>query len=475
MWQTYFTPFSLVETLELKSKYQNEARLVAGGTDLIVELERKVNPADILIDVTHLLDLDKIWLDDQNQVHIGPLVTHNQVVASKLCQDYAFPLVRACWNVGSPQIRNRGTVAGNLVTASPANDTITPLWALGASIKLQNVRGTRVVAFPEFFVGPKKTIIQPDEMITDIFFPAMSQDTVGTFLKLGLRKALAISVVDVAVLLKMKGKAVAEARIALGSVAPTIVRAESAEKSLLQKELTSEVMDHAGELAAQAVHPISDVRGSAEYRRYMTGVLVCNALKELAEGKAHETIPARPVMLWGKTGGRISRNGGGKQVVHSRTNNEAIVTTINGLKMSITGANHKTLLQMLREDAGLTGGKEGCAEGECGACTVLMDGIAILSCLTPAPQAHGRQITTIEGLAQGDQLNPIQKSFVDWGAVQCGYCIPGFIMSGVALVDEIQRPDREEIKQAFSGNLCRCTGYYPIIKAMENAIQTGEG
>ncbi|MCC6146107.1 MAG: FAD binding domain-containing protein [Anaerolineaceae bacterium] len=474
MWQNYLTPYSLPEALELKSKHQTNARLVAGATDLIVELEHNINPVETLIDITHLPDLDKIWLDDQKQVHIGPLVTHNQVVASKLCRDFAFPLVKACWNVGSPQIRNRGTVAGNLVTASPANDTITPLWALDALIKLESMHGSRIVTFPEFFTGVKKTAIQPDEMITDIFFPAMSQGFRGTFLKLGLRKALAISVVDVAVVLKIDGKSVSEARIALGSVAPTIIRVASAENFLIGKQLTSEVLHHAGELAAQAINPISDIRGSSTYRRYMTGVLVRNALKELAEGVERESIPARPVMLWGKTNGKISRNGEEKQVVHSKTNNQPIVTTINGLKRTVTGANHKTLLQMLREDMGLTGGKEGCAEGECGACTVLMDGIAVLGCMTPAPQAHGRQITTIESVAQGDQLHPIQKSFVDWGAVQCGYCIPGFIMSGVALVDELEHPDREDIKQAFSGNLCRCTGYYPIIKAMEDAVRTGE-
>ena len=210
MWQTYYTPHSLETALQLLSDHREEARLLAGGTDLIVEIERGIRSPQTVIDISCVPDLDRIVMDDEGNIHLGPLVTHNHVVGSELCMERAFPLAKACWEVGAPQIRNRGTVAGNLVTASPANDTITPLWALDASVTLQSRHGSRTLSFADFFLGVRRTAMEPDEMIIDISFPAMSSHQVGTFLKLGLRQAQAISVVNVAVVLGMLGDTVTQ-------------------------------------------------------------------------------------------------------------------------------------------------------------------------------------------------------------------------------------------------------------------------
>jgi len=143
--------------------------------------------------------------------------------------------------------------------------------------------------------------------------------------------------------------------------------------------------------------------------------------------------------------------------------------TVNGREVECEAKPEARLLDLLRETLQLTGTKEGCGEGECGACTVLLDGRPVNSCLVPAPAAEGKSVLTIEGLADGDALHPIQQAFVDTGGVQCGFCTPGFIMSTYALLSSNPNPTNDEIRAALEGNLCRCTGYVRIIAAVRMA------
>ena len=148
---------------------------------------------------------------------------------------------------------------------------------------------------------------------------------------------------------------------------------------------------------------------------------------------------------------------------------ELVTLRVNGDRVSVAVEPHHTLLEVLREDLGLTGTKHGCELGECGTCTVLVDGVPVLSCLTLPSQVGEAEITTVEGLATGERLHPLQVAFAEEGAAQCGYCTPGMLLSAKALLDANPRPSRDEIAQAISGNLCRCTGYTAIYEAVEKA------
>jgi carbon-monoxide dehydrogenase small subunit len=153
--------------------------------------------------------------------------------------------------------------------------------------------------------------------------------------------------------------------------------------------------------------------------------------------------------------------------------NHSITVTVNGSKEYATVSSNMTLLQLLREKLALTGTKNGCEAGECGACTVLMNGEPVNSCMVLAVEADGAEVVTVEGLAEDDQLTPLQQAFVDHNAVQCGFCTPGMLISAHALLQRNPRPTEEEIREALVGNLCRCTGYLRIIQAVQTAMEGG--
>lgn len=491
----YVAPGSLGEAADLLSSHGAAARLIAGGTDLMLELSRGARTGvELLVDIAGLPGLDQISYRD-GRVTLGPLVTHADVIGSAPMLTAGLPLAQACLEVGSPPLRNRATVVGNIVTASPANDTISALVALNAEVTMVSGRGERMVPINEFLTGFRQTVLESDEIVTAVAFDALDRtNRRGVFVKLGLRRAQAISVVHAAVVAELDGGRVADLAVALGSVAPTIITVAEATELAIGRDL-SEAADDIADAAQRAATPIDDIRGSAGYRSHTVGVVVGRAVAALASSTEADRWPDEPPRLApaAKTASasaastvragdnqesdlhRSERDGARAGSAMLAGPAEVITATVNGARRTAAGAAGKTLMDWLRDDLGLTGTKEGCAEGECGACTVHLDGAAVFSCLVPAGRADGATITTVEGVASpGGDLHPFQQAMVDTGGAQCGFCTPGFVMSAAALLDEIAVPTASQITIGLSGNLCRCTGYCSIIEAVQRAsVETG--
>jgi carbon-monoxide dehydrogenase medium subunit len=430
----------------------------------MLELKKNLHPeVRTIIDITRIRGLDFIHEDDET-IHIGPLVTHNQCLVSETLIRYALPLVKAAQSIGAAQIRNAGTVYGNLITASPANDTISPLIALDAEVLIRSKDHERWVKLTDFYMGVRKTTLERNELVADMKFRKMGSSEKGVFAKYLLRQTHGISVANASIILSIENNQIQSAKITLGAVAPTIVRAEEAETYLIGKTLTEEIIAEAAKKSMLAAKPITDVRASEPYRNHLIPILVEKGLSEIMSGEAEE-YKRDPVLLWGKIPEEEFCLDEKIQFNHT----SKINTHINGKDYQLGDGHNQSLLGLVRDNAGFTGSKLGCGEGECGSCTLFFNHLPVLSCLIPAPRAHQSKITTIEGVSENGKLHPIQQAFIDEGAVQCGYCTPGFIMSAIKLLEEKPAPTRMEIMEGLAGNICRCTGYNSIITAVETA------
>lgn len=266
----------LPETLEDLWKifhHQPDYKPMAGGTDLLVRMgfDKKQPPALVCLEKIHDLKTIK---KNRDGIRIGSGVTLTELLKNDLIQENLPILHTAISTLGSPLIRNMGTLGGNICTASPAGDTLPALYLLGARVTLYSDRGNRILSLDEFIQGPGRTLLADKEILGSILIPPGDRFNVHHFEKVGQRKALAIAVVSLAALLRIQGGVVEEARLAWGSVGPTIVRSREAEKALEGRKLTLKTLNHAADLARSAVSPISDVRASADYRRRVAGNLL---------------------------------------------------------------------------------------------------------------------------------------------------------------------------------------------------------
>src|SRR5205807_2270875 len=314
------------------------------------------------MDISRLPEL-AVWQREDSHLFLGAGLTYTRITRDLA----AFaPLVDACRAIGSPQIRNRGTVGGNLGTASPAGDALPVLAAYDADVVLISAAGRRTLPWTEFLIGPKRSALRPDELVLGTRWRIVRGP--GSFSKVGPRNAMVIAVASLCLVIDEDRR---EIRVALGSVGPTILRARTAELEIARAlesagvwddpaaNLPREAIERFQSAAAAAARPIDDVRGSAAYRRHACGVL--------------------------------------------------------------------------------------------------------------AAQAHDRRVRTVEALGSEERLHPVQDAFLEAGAVQCGFCTPGLIVAVADLLEREPAPDEAEVREALSGNLCRCTGYAKILDAVRIA------
>ncbi len=278
---TVQTPRTLTETYDLLQKHQGRIKVLAGGTDLMVTLNARVEVHSAYLNLWPLRELRGIS-EAGNAVRIGALTTYTQIIRSPLVQQHARILVEAAKSVGAAQIQNRGTLGGNVVNASPAGDTLPVLAVLEAELEIGSIRGTRKIPFNQFYTGYRKTVLAADELLLAIHLPKPHANDWQYFRKVGTRQAQAISKVVMTLVARVDAaKQVEVMRIAYGSVAPTVIRAPQTESLLNGQLLSKKLIEQAQQLVMTEVHPISDVRSTADYRRLVSGNILFRALQEL--------------------------------------------------------------------------------------------------------------------------------------------------------------------------------------------------
>lgn len=278
----YHAPTTVEEACSLKGQYGGKAKCLAGGTDLLVNLKKKVIAPEQVISLNRIEGLSEVSDENGKGVFVGPLCTAAFLAGSGLIREKVSVLGQGAGRLGSPLIRNRATVGGNLVTARPASDMAPPLLVLGAELVLKSAKGERKVLLKDFILGPGQTAMGADEILTGIIIPAAGGLSAGSYLKLGSRKALEISLVNAASFMALGADGtIQQARVALGAVGPTPMLSPSAEavlKGAKPKGESDPVFQEAARAAAQDAKPITDHRGSAEYRRAMVEVLTLRTL-----------------------------------------------------------------------------------------------------------------------------------------------------------------------------------------------------
>ena len=472
----YHEPTALEEAVTLLTEHGDRAAILAGGTFLLVQMKMEQRAPQCLINIGKLPGLDQIQ-SAPDALEIGGMTTIWDLQNSAAVKARYTALADACAAFGSTQIQLTGTIGGNVCNGSPASDAVPALMALGAELVLLGPDGERVIPIEDFLVSPGVTAIGAGELLTSVRLPAPGTGAGSGFVKISRVRA-DLAKASAAAMIVRNGDRVVDCRLTFGAVGPAVSRASSAEALLVGQRFGSELALAAGEAASRAVSPIDDVRSTARYRRRVVKALAYDALNVAWEragagksGRAEEQ--ESPGATERRRGGAEIQEGEPVRALHVGADEERIITlTVNGVERRLSVGASELLINVLRDRLALTGTKYGCGIGECGACTVHLDGVPTLSCLTLAVAADGGKVTTVEGLeGPNGELDPLQDAFIEQDAFQCGYCTPGMLMMTKQLLADNQEPDEDEIRDYLKGNRCRCTGFASIVRAVRSCAE----
>ena len=441
----YHRPTTIDEALDLLEELGEDAKVLAGGQSLIPMMKLRFAAPAHLVDINRVEGLDGIEERD-GELHIGALVRHNQLVASTLLRDRYPMIAAAAPQIADPLVRNLGTIGGSLAHCDPSGDLGAVMLAANGRVVLKSKTGEREVPVIEFLASTFQSSIEPNEILTSVRVTSPTGSDGGTYLKLE-RKVGDYATVAVATRLLMTDGSIGSAGIGLTSVGLTNIKATAAEDALAGQAPSQDLFAEAGRLAAAASSPVSDVRGQRDVQApHGRGVRPPRPDPRRRDGRRRLIPPA-----------------------DERTTAMEVTITVNGTAHTMDIEPRMLLVHVIREQLRLTGTHIGCDSTSCGACTILYDGTPVKSCTLFGVQADGVEITTVEGLLSAAGLDPMQAAFKEHHGLQCGYCTPGMMLVGKALVDENADPTDDEVRAAIGGNICRCTGYMNIVKAIQAA------
>ena len=278
----YISPKTKEEVLKILKQEKSKACIVAGCSNVLPYIKDKKLPAKLLLDISGIEELNYIK-ENEGEVYIGAGTTISDLINSKVIREECSVLHQAAEDFADPIVRNSATIGGNLADASPAADVAPPLLVLNAVLEIESINGKREVPLKDFFTGPRKTVLREDEMISSIKIKNSFLNKNGCFIKLGLRQAMAISVATMAMILEVEKNKVKNVRIAMGSIAPIPLRLSKTEEFLINIEVNDDLIEKAMQKVREEINPIGDVRASAEYRRYVSGILFKRAFNQLID------------------------------------------------------------------------------------------------------------------------------------------------------------------------------------------------